>query len=399
MHRWCVFPHSFTSELVHSLIDEWGLTEKDHILDPFCGAGTTPLAAKERNIPATGFDLSPFAVFAARVKLADYDPDHLAAAWTAFQKRIDPSKWNGSSREYPNLVRKALSGPALGAFDSLRNGISSLDCARKDRDFLKMALLATVPDFSRAVASGGWLEWRDRRASIRQIPGRLTEHVEAMLADVRQQKREHSANRWAVQRADARELPAADGKFSAVITSPPYPNRHDYTRVFGVELMFGFLDWEETRRIRYQSFESHPEARPKRPESEEYSEPKALSAVLKKIVKAYPDPRIPKMLRGYFLDMFLTLREARRVCQDGARIALVVGNAQYAGHPILVDELTATIGAQAGLRCRRIIATRYRGNSAQQMREHGRRPSRESVVLFDVPNLAKRRRKPVRQAS
>src|SRR5439155_1564046 len=51
IHRWYVFPHSFTSELVHQLIADWGLDQNDHILDPFAGAGTTLLAAKEKGIP------------------------------------------------------------------------------------------------------------------------------------------------------------------------------------------------------------------------------------------------------------------------------------------------------------------------------------------------------------
>lgn len=385
IHRWCVFPHSFTSELVHGLIDEWGLTASDKILDPFCGAGTTPLAAKERNIPATGYDLSPFAVFATRVKLNDYDPDCLLTTWKRFQKRIDPSKWNGALRDYPNLIKKALPGHLLGAFDNLINQIVTLNCPRKDRDFLKMALLATLPDFSRAVATGGWLKWMDQRTSTRQIPGKLAHHVEVMLADIGgQEKQARDVKQWIVRCADARQLPDSDSAFSAVITSPPYPNRHDYTRVFGVELMFGFLDWTETKKLRYQSFESHPEAKPQRPDNTDYAEPKLLTRTLKRMAVAYSDPRIPDMLRGYFLDMFLTLREVHRVCRDGARIAFVVGNAQYGGIPVLVDELTAQIGEQVGLRSMKIVAIRYRGNSAQQMREHGRKPARESIVLFKV---------------
>ena len=88
------------------------------------------------------------------------------------------------------------------------------------------------------------------------------------------------------------------------------------------------------------------------------------------------------MLEGYFLDMYLCLREVMRVSCPGAKIAFVVGNAQYSGEPILVDELTAEIGEQVGLKCEKILATRYRGNSAQQMGKYGRNPSRESVVIF-----------------
>lgn len=382
IHRWCVFPHSFTSELVHGLIDEWRLTEKDRILDPFCGAGTTPLAAREKGVSAIGYDISPFAVFAAKVKLGDYNAGDLRRVWKLLLERMDPGKWNGASREYPELVKKALPGPLLGAFDSIAGQVTRLRCSPHERNFLQMAILATLPEFSRAVATGGWLSWKNRRRIPDKIPEKLASQVELMLNDIENIYFPQAHGTWSVRCADARILPDKAGAYSAVITSPPYPNRHDYTRVFGVELMFGFLDWSATRKLRYQSFQSHPESRPKRPDATEYLEPKSLSNALRKIEKACPDRRIPGMLGGYFLDMFLSLREVRRVCSSGARIGFVVGNAQYGGVPVIVDELTAAIGEQAGLTCEKIIAARYRGNSAQQMREHGRRPSRESVVIF-----------------
>ena len=63
------------------------------------------------------------------------------------------------------------------------------------------------------------------------------------------------------------------------------------------------------------------------------------------------------MLRGYFLDMYLCLREVARVCRRGARVALVVGNARYDGKALLVDEFTAEIGEHAGLACSEIRAS------------------------------------------
>ena len=88
------------------------------------------------------------------------------------------------------------------------------------------------------------------------------------------------------------------------------------------------------------------------------------------------------MIEGYFLDMYLCLSELMRVCKRGARIALVLGNAQYCGQPIPVDELTAEIGEQAGLVCDGLVVVRYRGNSAQQMARFGRRASRETLLLL-----------------
>jgi len=385
IHRWYIFPHSFSSELVHALIDEWGLGKKDRILDPFVGAGTTLLAAREKLIPATGYDLSPLAVLAARTKIRPYDLPRLEEAWRSLEKSIDATRWNGVRKPYPELVKRALPGKLLGAFEAIAAEIERLPKATPaEREFFRLALLGTIPKYSRAVATGGWLKWVRSSKKAPSLPSEMERRVLEMMADLRKVKL-CSGSKWQVRQGDARQLPDRDGTYSAVITSPPYPNRHDYTRVFGVELMFGFLNWEETRQLRYQNFHSHPEARPERPEKNGYVPPRHLIRAVALIGRARGDPRIVRMLEGYFLDMFLCLREANRVCRPGAPIAFVVGNAQYYGLPIPVDELTAEVGKQAGLECEKVLVARYRGNSAQQMREYGRNPSRESIVIFRKP--------------
>lgn len=384
IHRWYVFPHSFASELVHALIDEWGLTSKDHILDPFAGAGTTLLAAKEKGIPATGYDLSPLAVLATRVKIANYKAIRLKDLWSRLRLAIQPARWNGAAKEYPDLVRKALPGELLGAFEAVDRGIAGLHASEAERDFFRLALLAMIPQYSRAVAEGGWLRWSDRHRRTSTLLTDLTEKVNQMLEDLEKAPLQWGAS-WHVRETDARSLPDATSTYSAVITSPPYPNRHDYTRIFGVELMFAFPDWEQTRRLRYQSFHSHPEARPVRPDQTGYAQPRRLARAIAQIGREEKDPRVTEMIEGYFLDLYLALREVYRVCKRGAHVAFVVGNAQYRGVPIAVNELTAEIGEQAGLKCAKLVVARYRGNSAQQMGRYGRHPSRETVVIFERP--------------
>jgi len=384
VHRWFIFPHSFSSQLVHTLIAEWGLRASDRVLDPFVGAGTTLLSAKEKAIRGAGYDLSPLAVLASRVKLANYSVARLEKAWQQLQAAMDPARWDGAPKAYPLLVRRALPGRLLGAFAAIDNRIAELDAAETERQFFRLALLSTLPRFSRAVATGGWLRWVKKRDSASSIPASLSRQVAVMLADLRSSAvppRSH----WHVRQGDARTLPDQAGTYSAVVTSPPYPNRHDYTRVFGVELMFGFLDPEGTKELRYQSFHSHPEAHPDRPDTRGYRQPIALSRFLGRIRKETREPRVPRMLAGYFLDMYLCLKEARRVCKKNARLAVVVGNAQYCGQSLLVDELTAELGEQTGLTCDNLLVARFRGNSAQQMGRYGRRPSRETIVLFRKP--------------
>ena len=383
VHRWYLFPHSFTGELVHALIDEWGLDGSDKLLDPFAGAGTTLVASKESGVPGAGYDLSPLAVFVSETKIAAFRRSSLEDAWCRLGLLIGGTLVSRKVERYPALVRRALSGGRLEVFDALTHYIDLLECGAAERAFFRLALIATIPQFSHARASGGWLRWSYDAGSVGDIVGAYRERVQGMLDDVTDEDRDEKGDedgRWSVAIGDARALDNGEAEFSAVITSPPYPNRHDYTRVFGVELMFAFVDWEENRDLRYQSFHSHPEARPVRPTVAGYCEPKGLAESIANI----DDARLHRMCRGYFVDMFLCLKEIVRVCEPGARVALVVGNAQYVGTPLIVDELTAEIGGQAGLVCKEIRTARWRGNSAQQMATYGRRPSRESVVMFEV---------------
>lgn len=387
IHRWYTFPHSFTHQLVDALSAEWGLGASDLLLDPFVGAGTTVLAARSRGIPAVGHDLSPLAVFVSRVKSSNHRPEDAQRAWERLLPRLHSANWTEPRGRYPALVTRALPPKILGAFEGISSSIARMRCADSTKQLFQLALLATIPDFSHAVATGGWLSWMHHRRAREGLIPALQARIRAILDDLKSVPHRHTED-CTVSCADARRLPEGDSTITAVITSPPYPNRHDYTRVFGVELMFGFLDWEQTRDLRRQSFHSHPESRPDRPESSEYERPPQLVKLLRRLTTAGVDEKIVGMIDGYFLDIFLCLRELKRVCTPSAPIALVLGNARYAGIPVVVDELTGSIGEQAGLRCERIRAVRFRGNSAQQMGAYGRTPSRESVIIFRNTKVA-----------
>ena len=378
VHRWHLFAHSFTDDLVHALVDEWGLGGGDALLDPFAGAGTTLLAAKERGVPAAGYDLSPLAVLISNVKTRNVSRSRLDGIWRALTDSSSQGQRRDITREYPALVRRALSNGHLEAFDGVSARIRELDCSSAEREFFRLALISIIPRFSRAVASGGWLRWTKGNSDGGSVEDAFRARAEMMMADVQELKPCDVGEGWTTRTADARTLPDSDDMYTAVITSPPYPNRHDYTRVFGVELMFDFLDWDENRALRYQSFHSHPEARPERPTAKEYLPPGRLNRSIEHV----KDGRVRRMLRGYFLDMYLCLREVARVCRRGGRVAFVVGNARYDGKALLVDEFTAELGEQAGLACGEIRVVRWRGNSAQQMGRYGRTASRESIVMF-----------------
>jgi len=182
---------------------------------------------------------------------------------------------------------------------------------------------------------------------------------------------------------DARKLPA-HRKYDAVITSPPYPNRHDYTRIYSLEMIFDFIsNNDELKKIRYETIRSHVEARRKY-EVTGYKKPDILNSLIAEVKKnGTNNPQVIGMLEGYFEDMYLCLSEIHRCLKSGGKVGMVISNVRFAGVNIVVDEILSEIGSRVGLNPIEIWAVRYRGNSSQQMRDYQRKPSRESIIVWE----------------
>jgi hypothetical protein len=381
IHRWFVFPHSYSADLVRTIVRFWGLTPRDSILDPFVGAGTTLLAAKENGIPATGLDLSPLAVLASQVKVAHYHADELIRLWNLLQRRL-PSSAPPSAEPRHRILQRAFGEEAWDWWCFLRQRIRGMVPA-PECHFFVLALLKAMRSVCRASSDGGWLRWTRRRPRPSLVPRFWQDAVETMLEDARSAPTGRNPDLSAVRQGDARFPPSDLGRFSALICSPPYPNRHDYTRVFAPELLLEFLDEEGVRALRYGSFRSQVEARAPSHAEDGYKPSRALQQQLAELKKApVTDRRVVPMVDGYFRDSFQMLRALRTHLSRNARLAFVVGNVRHAGVMIEVDRALADLGESAGYRWDGTWIIRYRGNSAQQMASFGREASRESVVFF-----------------
>lgn len=382
VHRWFAFPHSYSAALVEKIIDAWELGPSDRILDPFVGAGTTLVAAKERGIPAVGMDTSPLSVLVSRVKVGNYDPDQLSAEWSRVRKSMPSLPPSVPSHASP-LIRRAFTQTAWPWLVALRDAILSVR-PQSHREFLLVAYLRGMREICRAVSDGGWLRWTRRRPSGDDLLERMGRIVGMMIADVRSRSTQARTNGgWGVIQGDARFPPNSLGKVSAVICSPPYPNRHDYSRVFAPELLLTFCDDDGLKQFRYGSFRSHVEARAPNLPMNGYAPPPKLAEILRRLEDApLTDRRVPSMVEGYFQDSFLMLKALRSHLQEGSRLAFVVGNVRHAGVMIEVDEYLGRIAAGLGYTRHPSWVIRYRGNSAQQMEKFGRTPARESVVML-----------------
>lgn len=67
-HGWHRYVGRFPAQLIRAIINSFGLTEKDLLLDPFCGSGTTIVEARLLGVPAIGIEISPLSAMISRVK-------------------------------------------------------------------------------------------------------------------------------------------------------------------------------------------------------------------------------------------------------------------------------------------------------------------------------------------
>jgi DNA modification methylase len=92
---------------------------------------------------------------------------------------------------------------------------------------------------------------------------------------------------------------------------------------------------------------------------------------------------IPRMVKGYFLEMACVIQECARVLKPGSPLIMVNDNVRYSGVGIPVDLILSDIARQLGFDIDSILTLpNGKGNSSQQMGTHGRDALRKCVYIW-----------------
>ena len=96
------------------------------------------------------------------------------------------------------------------------------------------------------------------------------------------------------------------------------------------------------------------------------------------------NPNIVKMVRNYFYEMAFVVYELSRVMKPGGRAVIVNDNVRYAGQEVPADLILSSLAEQFGMTARCIwTLPRGKGNSSQQMGNHGRTELRKCVYVWE----------------
>lgn len=386
------FKEAFAFEFVRMFIKKFELDSEDYVLDPFAGMGTTLFASMLKGIPSIGIDKLPIAKFVAETipRFLFIQKGKLKSTFENLRQKVKSKNVN------PDDVQVAMDVPLIKlAFTKnqlleLRRWKAAIDDLSDPqlKDLFLLLFFSILEESSYTSKDGQFLRLKKDKKPIKPEKAMFNKVIRAEEdIDCIKDLRNTLTGKLPMPKVylgDTRDLSTVNFKRSptAIITSPPYPNRYDYTRSYCLELCFHFVkNFEELKAIRFDILRSHIESKVSKEEQPPH--PVIQEVVEALNTKELNNPRIPLMLIGYFIDMQKTINEWHDTLAPGARVAMVVDNVRFEGEMVPVDLVLSEMAENVGFKVKEIIISRYKGNSSQQMKKYGKVPVRESVVVWE----------------
>jgi DNA modification methylase len=350
IHNWYYFKEGFSKQLVDIFIDQFNLNENSIVLDSFCGVGTTLLTCKQRGIKSIGFDVSPLFVFVSKVKLENYNLEELANAvsnalrWK-FERpmKLPKEKW----------ITKVFSRYTLEDVIFYKNKILEIE-DEKARNFLLLALIDSAMKSSWTLKDGAFVRIDKRgKPPLKKF---FKYKIKKMFKDLK--RFEIKPIRAEVEIGDARELKLEDESIDAVITSPPYLNKIEYTKIYNIETSL-FFDFPESE------LRSHIGSRVEDIDVGDLG----------------LDQNLPPSAKNYFKDIHLALNEMYRVCKDNAKLAIVIGGGCYPDRVVEADRIAAELAEKIGFNVKNVLVARNSWCTRARTIKVGK--IRESIILLE----------------
>lgn len=395
VHNWYRIILGYSDHLVSQLINQFKIQEGEWVLDPFCGSGTTLVECLKRGINAVGIDANPSSCFAARVK-ADWALDgqrlreNAAKARLGYLQNIRTKRYlDDPTYRYLDkagfLERGWISGKPLRKALALKIAINNLRATPRYKNALMLALVSEITASASNVKFGPELYCGPRKENHDVLDGFL-ERIETMASDLAAVS-DIARSSVKVVQGDSRNCGgltevSKHAPYAAVISSPPYPAEHDYTRNSRLELAFldQVPDLAALRVIKKTMIRSHSKGiYVTDSDGDEVADNPRVMAVVQQIQEKADDKTYgfaryyPVVAREYFGGIKKHLASVAPLLKEDGFCAYVVGDqSSYLGVHIPTAEMISDLAHEVGFKTAKIDHWRNRWSTtnSKNVEEH-----------------------------
>ena len=370
VHRWVPWIAGFSRQFVQDALARH-LSKPGVVLDPFAGVGTTLVEADLADHAAIGYEINPYAVFAARAKLGAHrlEPTRLIAAATEFVTFMDEGERTGrvpkasppaAFRTRAPFYSPAVERKVLLTFDfmgTLEAPVAAL---------FRLAFAATMVGYS----NYSYEPSLGRKASVgrpevedHDVAGAIAAKLTQMADDIDW----YRGARTNPEREDGRVLEESffegysvldEGSVDLLVTSPPYLNNYHYNRNTRPHLYWlGFCcSPRDLKRLEALNFGTYWQNARDRERID--LDPSIDNGEIREAIDAVRQRNPDKGVYGgngwanyaarYFNDCARFLDGAAWCLRPGAMGLVVIGNSILQGVPIPTDRFLASIAETRG---------------------------------------------------
>ncbi len=428
-YRWFKYKEGFSKRLVKYFLIKYH-PSKGHILDPFAGVCSTLFAARELGWETTGIELLPVGVFSFETRIASelVSLDKLKDEIERFKSNFQVGENNIPRRiNHISITKGAFPEETENYLNYFLNYCDNINDSNI-KNLFEFSAFSVLEEISYTRKDGQYLRW-DHRANrswgktkfdkgniypfIESINKKLSQIYQDLqfgngndLFSQIEQKKSDLKMPNILQGSSLELMPQFEyDVFDFIMTSPPYCNRYDYTRTYALELIFLGYNYEQVKKLRQEMLSCTVENREKIEILKSIYKKINKIDVFNKVISCYNsnaamqevndvlnilngrkilnNSNIPRMVKNYFFEMAFIIFEMYRVLKHGGYSVMVNDNVMYGGQEIPVDLILSDFAVNFGFNLEKIwTLPTGKGNSSQQMGNHGRSELRKCVYVW-----------------
>ncbi len=433
---WFKYREGFSEALVSYLLKQLK-PEPGILLDPFSGAGSALFGASVLGWQTQGVEVLPVGIHATKARIGASRMNAREVNKTIAQlKQVDFAAYFDQQYALNHIAITRGAFPLeeetqlVGYRAYCHSHIDNLDM----RVLLLYAAFCILEEISYTRKDGQYLRWdarsgrsqgkrpfnKGRILTFREAIFQKLEQIAASLAEGSIQQGLFQADIMPQPQCFMHEIDLSEGScleilplkdpnsIDFVMTSPPYANRYDYTRTYALELVYLGCNEEKVKQLRQAMLSCTVENKEKRAQllsqyasigqKHTFHKIEAVfngQAALQEVLAALEvyrqngqlnNDNIARLVHNYFYEMCFVIYEFSRLLKPGGIVAMVNDNVRYAGEEVPVDLILSDMAESFGLKVRHIWTLgRGKGNSSQQMGNHGRTELRKCVYVWEKP--------------